>query len=379
MAQLGRPGLSPEQKSEVWRRWRSDEPLSDIGRAITKHPASVFGILKLHGGITPRERSRAPCVLSLAEREEISRELAKGNSMRHIAKLLGRHPSTISREINRNGGVTRYRAVLADEKAWDLALRPKQCKLTAHGELRRLVATKLGQEWSPEQISGWLKLHFPDDDEMNISHEAIYRSLFIQARGALKEELQEHLRTKRKFRQSRHQNLKGLPRGRIIDAVSISDRPPEVEDRAIPGHWEGDLIAGSNNSHIATLVERRSRFTILVKVKGKDTESVVKALTKQVKRLPSELRRSLTRDRGSELANHKQFSVATDVKVYFCDPSSPWQRGTNENTNNLLRQYFPKGTDLSVHSQGKLSAVATRLHQRPRKTLEFNTPATKLS
>lgn len=379
MAQMGRPGLSQAQKTEVWRRWRSGESLSDIGRAIAKHPASVFGVLKLHGGIAPLERSRAPCALSLEEREEISRALAAGSSMRQIARALRRHPSTISREINRNGGITQYRAILADEEAWDLARRPKQCKLTIHGQLRRLVSIKLGQEWSPEQISGWLKVQFPGDDEMNISHEAIYRSLFIQARGVLKKELQQHLRTKRKFRQSRHQNLKGLPRGGIIDAVSISDRPPEVEDRAIPGHWEGDLIAGSNNSHIATLVERRSRFTILVKVEGKDTESVIKALTKQVKRLPYELRRSLTWDRGSELANHKKFTIATDVKVYFCDPSSPWQRGTNENTNNLLRQYFPKGTDLSVHPQSKLSAIANRLNQRPRKTLGFSTPAIKLN
>lgn len=378
MAQIGRPGLSPGQKSEVWRRWRSGESLSDIGRAIMKHPASVFGVLKLHGGITPPERTRASCTLSFEEREGISRELAKGSSMRQIARMLERHPSTISREINRNGGIARYRAILADENAWHLARRPKQCKLTENGRLRRLVASKLGQEWSPEQISGWLKVQFPGDNEMNVSHEAIYRSLFIQARGALKEELKQHLRTKRKFRQSRHQNLEGLPRGRIIDAVSISDRPPEAEDRAIPGHWEGDLIAGSNNSHIATLVERRSRFTILVKVDGKDTESVVRALTKQVKRLPSELRRSLTWDRGSELANHKEFTISTDVKVYFCDPSSPWQRGTNENTNNLLRQYFPKGSDLSVHSQSKLNTVANRLNRRPRKTLGFNTPAIKL-
>lgn len=379
MAQLGRPGLSQGQKSEVWRRWRSGESLSDIGRALTKHPASVFGVLRHHGGIAPLERSRAPCALTLIEREEISRELAAGSSMRQIARALGRHTSTISREINRNGGVTRYRAILADERALDLARRPKQCKLIMHGQLRRLVASKLSQEWSPEQISGWLNLQFPDNDEMNISHEAIYRSLFIQARGVLKKELQQHLRTQRKYRQSRHQNLKGLPRGQIIDAVSISERPPEVEDRAVPGHWEGDLISGSNNSHIATLVERRSRFTILVKVEGKDTHSVVTALTRQVKRLPTELRRSLTWDRGSELADHKNFTIATNVKVYFCDPSSPWQRGTNENTNNLLRQYFPKGTDLSVHSQSRLNAIAKRLNQRPRKTLGFHTPATKLN
>lgn len=214
---------------------------------------------------------------------------------------------------------------------------------------------------------------------MQISHETIYRSLFIQARGVLKKELQKDLRTGRVFRQSRHQNIKGLPRGRIIDAVSISDRPQEIEDRAIPGHWEGDLISGSSNTHIATLVERKSRFTMLVKVKGKDTESVVGALTTHVKTLPHQLRRSLTWDRGSELASHKKFTVATDVKVYFCDPSSPWQRGTNENTNRLIRQYLPKGTDLSVHTQADLNSLAKKLNQRPRKTLGFNTPANELN
>lgn len=379
MAQIGRPGLSAGQKSEVWQRWRSGESLSDIGRAINKHPASVFGVLRLHGGITPTSRRRSQRCLSLSEREEISRGIAAGRSIRQIAYTLGRSPSTVSREINRHGGTDKYRATQADEKAWDWARRPKMCRLAQNSKLRQVVAKKLSLEWSPEQIAGWLKAEYPDNEDMHVSHETIYRSLYIQARGVLKKELQKHLRTGRVFRQSRHQNIKGLPRGRIIDGISISERPPEIEDRAIPGHWEGDLIAGSDNTHIATLVERQSRFTMLVKVDGKDTQTVVDALSRQVKKLPAELRRSLTWDRGSELANHKKFSVATNVQVYFCDPSSPWQRGTNENTNRLLRQYFPKGTDLSVHSQQKLNAVAKRLNQRPRKTLGFNTPANKLN
>lgn len=379
MVQMGRPGLSKEQRLETWRLWRSGESLSDIGRAIAKHPGSVFGVLKLHGGITPREQCRSSQSLTLREREDISRGLAGGQSIRSLAKQLGRSPSTISREINRHGGIFQYRALQADEEAWHSARRPKLCKLAQQDQLRHIVAEKLAEEWSPEQIAGWLKTAYPNTMVMQISHEAIYRSLFIQTRGVLKKELQKHLRTKRVFRQSRHQNLKGIPRSSIIDAVSISERPPEVEDRAVPGHWEGDLIAGSNNSYIATLVERHSRFTVLVKVDGKDTRTVVKALTKQVRQLPAALRHSLTWDRGAELASHKTFTVATGVKVYFCDPRSPWQRGTNENTNNLLRQYFPKGTDLSVHTQQKLNSVAKRLNQRPRKTLGFVTPAYKLN
>ena len=379
MTQVGSVGFSEDQKAETWWRWRAGESLSDIGRAIRKRPTSVFGVLKRHGGITPRQRQRSQVSLSLEEREDISRGIAAGLPMREIASRLGRAPSTISREIMRHGGRTNYRATQADRQAWDWARRPKLCCLARHSELRQIVTRKLALNWSPEQISGWLKAEFPDNKDMQISHETIYRSLFIQARGVLKKELQKHLRSGRVFRQSRKQNTKGLPRGRIIDAISISERPAEVEDRAVPGHWEGDLIAGSGNTHIATLVERQSRFTMLIKVDGKDTETVVGALTRQVKKLPAELRRSLTWDRGLELANHKKFSVATDVKVYFCDPRSPWQRGTNENTNRLLRQYFPKGTDLSVHSQQKLNAVAKSLNQRPRKTLGFKTPADKLS
>ncbi|MEW8431050.1 MAG: IS30 family transposase [gamma proteobacterium symbiont of Ctena orbiculata] len=378
MAQRGRPGLSQNLKQEVWRRWRSGESLSDIARAVNSQPGSIFGVLRLHGGISPAKRCRAEISLTLSEREEISRGLSAGRSMRAIAADLMRSPSTISREIARNGGIDRYRAIQADEKAWDRARRPKLCLLAINGRLRRTVAEKLALDWSPEQISGWLKKTFSDDENMYVSHETIYRSIYIQARGVLKKELQKHLRTQRIFRQSRYNNLRGIPRWRIIDAVSISERPPEIEDRAIPGHWEGDLIAGSANTHIATLVERKSRFSMLIKVAGKDTKTVVSAISRQIKRLPVELRKSVTWDRGAEMANHKDFTVATDAKVYFCDPSSPWQRGTNENTNRLLRQYFPKKTDLSVYTQRELNQVAKKLNQRPRKVLDFQTPADTL-
>lgn len=379
MARLGRPGLTDSQKAELWDRWRNGEGYSDIGRALGKFPASVFGVLRLHGGYTPSHRVRAANHLTLSEREEISRGLCAGWSMRQIAHHLHRSPSTISREINRNGGIRRYRANAADDNTWARTRRPKLCRLAQNGILRRIVANKLAQDWSPEQIAGWLKRAHPDDESLHVSHETIYKSLFVQSRGVLKKELQKHLRTKRPFRQSRQHNNRGARRGQIIDGVSISDRPAEIEDRAVPGHWEGDLIAGSLNSHIATLVERQSRFTMLVRVEGKDTKTVVAALSRQVRKLPVELRQSLTWDRGMELAHHKDFTMATDTQVYFCDPRSPWQRGTNENTNRLLRQYFPKKTDLSGYSQSDLNSIARKLNQRPRKTLDFQTPAGKLS
>jgi transposase, IS30 family len=379
MARRGRPGLSDAQKSELWQRWRQGQSLSEIGLALSKHAGSIHGVIRLRGGIAPAIRRRAPLALTPAEREDISRGLAVGMSNRQIAAQIGRAPSTIGREVTRNGGRLRYRASEADEKAWDRALRPKPCKLAIHPRLREVVASKLALQWSPQQIAGWLEWRNPHDDTMRVSHEAIYRSLFIQARGVLKRELVSHLRSRRMMRHAKTATTKGQPRGQIVDAVSIRERPAEIEDRAIPGHWEGDLLSGSKNSHIATLVERRSRFTVLVKVAGKDTDSVVSALSKKVKKLPTDLCRSLTWDRGTELADHKKFSVATDVKVYFCDPSSPWQRGTNENTNGLLRQYFPDGTDLSEFTQRALDAIALRLNQRPRKTLGYKTPADNLA
>ena len=315
----------------------------------------------------------------MAEREDISRGIASGSSIRNIAKVLNRAVSTVSREVVRHGGRTQYRASEANRQAWESALRPKFCLLAAHVKLQTLVASKLMLDWSPEQISGGLKIEYPNDESMRVSHETIYRSLFIQARGVLKKELIQHLRTKRRIRRSRHARDSGHRSGQIVDAISIRERPAEIEDRAIPGHWEGDLLGGTNNSHIATLVERHSRFVALVRVPSKDTATVVAALSRHVRKLPTSLWRSLTWDRGLEMAKHKNFTVDTNVKVYFCDPQSPWQRGSNEeNTNGLLRQYFPKRTDLSGYSQAELDEVALRLNQRPRKTLGFETPADRL-
>jgi len=284
----------------------------------------------------------------------------------------------VSREISRHGGGPPYRAHAADGQAWDAALRPKKCLLAINRKLRNMVASKLILDWSPEQISGWLKTQYPHDESLRVSHETIYRSLFIQARGVLKKELREHLRSKRRMRRSQHSGVFKDSRGQIVDAISIRERPAEVEERAIPGHWEGDLLSGAKNSYMATLVERHSRFAMLIKVPSKETEAVVAALSQHVRKLPVTLRRSLTWDRGLEMAKHKDFTVATDVQVYFCDPQSPWQRGSNENTNGLLRQYFPRGTDLSGYTQADLDKVALRLNQRPRKTLGFQTPASRL-
>ena len=331
-----------------------------------------------HGGLFRRSRRRSQPHSHLAEREDISRGIASGSSIRAIAKGLDRPASTVSREVARHGGRAKYRASEADLQAWESALRPQTCLLATHTTLREIVASKLMLDWSPEQISGWLKSQYPKDESMRVSHETIYRSLFIQARGVLKKELIQHLRSKRRIRRSRHARDSGHHCGQIVDAISIRERPAEVEDRAIPGHWEGDLIGGTKNSHIATLVERHSRFTMLVKVSSKDTATVVAALSRHVRKLPASLRRSLTWDRGLEMAQHKSFTVDTNVKVYFCDPQSPWQRGSNENTNGLLRQYFPKRTDLSGYSQAELDEVALRLNQRPRKTLGFETPADRL-
>jgi IS30 family transposase len=378
MAQMGRPGLTSAQKKELWRRWKDGESLSEIGRALGRHAGSIHGVVKANGGIVPATRTRSARSLSLVEREEISRELAGGRTMRRIASGLGRAPSTVSREIARHGGRTRYRAVHADDRAWRNAKRPKPCLLATNPRLRMLVAEKLREDWSPEQISGWLVDTYPDDDTLRVSPETIYRSLFIQARGVLNKELVAHLRRVRTMRSSKYASRAGQGRGGIVDAVSIRERPAEAEDRAVPGHWEGDLIRGSRNTHIATLVERHSRFVLLVRVEGKDTDSVVGALTRQVAHLPEELMRSLTWDRGMELAAHKRFTLATDVQVYFADPRSPWQRGSNENTNGLLRQYLPKGTDLSVHSQEHLDGIALKLNTRPRKTLGYATPAARL-
>jgi len=379
MEQRFRRGFTAAEKTELWDRWRRGESLKVIGRAFGKPSSSIYNQVAPHGGIRPAARRRSRLALTLSEREEISRGIAVHQSARSMARLLDRSASTVSREISRNGGYDDYRAALADDQAWARARRPKRCKLATNPWLRQAVAKKLRSNWAPEQVAGWLKRAHPDDESYQVSHETIYRSLFVQARGVLNKELLSHLRSKRTIRRSKQAGLNGDGRGQIKDLVSIRQRPAAVEDRAVPGHWEGDLLSGSKNSYIATVVERHTRYVMLAKVPNKDTQTVVSALIKQAKRLPSELYKSLTWDRGKELTNHRRFTLATDIDVYFCDPQSPWQRGSNENTNGLLRQYFPKGTDLSVHSQAHLNKVARQLNERPRKTLQFETPAERFN
>ena len=379
MKQRPRIYYTESQKALMWEHWKKGESLHQIAQLFDRHHSSIHRILAETGGIPPVQRSRSRLALSQVEREEISREIATQSSMRTIAGLLGRSPSTISREIKRNGGYAHYRAVQAEQEAWKRAKRPKPCKLVSKEQLSQIVAKKLRRQWSPQQIAGWLKRAYPGDEDYQVSHETIYRTLFIQTRGALKKELQQCLRSKRVMRRSKQSSLKDKGLGKIVDAIPISKRPASVEDRAIPGHWEGDLIQGTNNTFIATLVERHSRYVMLAKLKDKNTATVIAALIKQSKKLPKALYKSLTWDRGSELAAHRDFTVATNIQVYFCDPSSPWQRGSNENTNRLLRQYFPKGTDLSIHTQSKLSAVARQLNERPRKTLEYETPVQRFN
>ena len=379
MQRVRRSRMTDSDKAAIWERWKRGESLSEIGRAINRIPGAVFHVVRARGGVPPAPRRRSTRALTAGDREEISRGLATGVSFTQIGLRLGRSTSTVSREVGRHGGRRRYRAAVADAETWDRALRPQVCRLAQQPALRARVAEKLEADWSPQQIAGWLKRTYPKDPDMQVSHETIYLSLFVQSRGVLKQSLIRHLRRRKTMRRSQHATTAGQTRGQIIDAVSIRERPASVEDRAIPGHWEGDLLAGKSNSHIATLVERQSRFVMLVRLPGKDTDSVVRALTRRVRTLPQGLMSSLTWDRGMELAAHKTFTVATDVRVYFCDPQSPWQRGSNENTNGLLRQYFPDGTDLSTYTQADLNAVARRLNMRPRKTLDYNTPADRLA
>jgi IS30 family transposase len=374
-----RVGLTAAQSAELWERWKKGEGLKSIGRVFGKPSSCIFAHIRPSGGIKPPPRRRSPRALTLSEREEISRGLVAGRSLRTIAATLARSPSTISREISRNGGAAHYRAAAADSRARKRALRPKRCKLAAHARLRQAVAKKLQLDWSPEQISGWLKRTFPQSEALHVSHETIYRSLYVQARGVLKKELLQHLRTQRPIRRSRYSSAKRDQRGRIADAVSISERPASAEDRAVPGHWEGDLLCGSKNSFIVTLVERHSRYVLLAKIANRNTKSVVTALIRQARKLPDELYKSLTWDRGKELADHKRFTLATDIAVYFCDPQSPWQRGSNENSNRLLRQYLPRGINLAPYSQAGLNKIARQLNERPRKTLDFQTPAERFS
>lgn len=365
-------GLTPQQRAELWRRWKQGQSLTEIGQALSRGPSTLYWVLGHAGGIAPKDRHRAAHQLEAGEREEISRGLLLGHSFRRIASGLGRSASTISREVTRNGGTQAYRAGAAERRAWDQGKRPKACLLAGNERLRNEVARKLQADWSPQQIAAWLQQAHHNEPAMRVSHETIYRSLFVQARGVLKKELVSHLRRGRRMRHGRTSTSR---QGQIVDAISIRERPAEAADRAVPGHWEGDLLAGSGNSFIATLVERHSRYTLLARVNGTESAGVVDALIAQVRKLPAHLVSTLTWDRGHELAQHKRFTVATDVQVYFCDPRSPWQRGTNENTNGLLRQYFPKGTNLSGYSQRQLNAVAKKLNGRPRETLGWQTPA----
>ena len=374
-----RRGFTGAEKTELWDRWQRGESIKAIWRTFGKPSSSIRDQVAPHGGIRPASRRRSQLALTLPEREEISRGLASPQSARSIARLLGRSASTASRELKRNGGYDRYRAAPADEQAWARSRRPKRCKLATSPWLRRAVTLKLRLNWSPEQIAGWLKRSHTGAESHCVSHETIYRSLFVQARGVLKKELLGYLRSKGAIRRSQRVDPNGLKPGQIKDLVSIRARPAAVEDRAVPGHWEGDLLTESNNSYIATLVERHTRYVMLAKVANKETQTDISALIKQAKKLPSKLYKSLTWDRGKELTDHRRFTLATNIDVYFCDPQSPWQRRSNENTNGLLRQYFPKCTDLSAHSQAHLNKVARQLNERPRKTLQFETPAERFN
>jgi IS30 family transposase len=349
--------MSAAEQAEVWDRYEAGEYMRPIARAVGRSQAAVRSLIAKTGGVrplVPTEWSEAR--LSLSEREEISRGIAGELSAREIAAGLGRAPSTISREIAANGGRTGYRCCEAEASARLRARRPKPAKLARCRKLRTVVEAKLEKHWSPQQIADWLPTAFPDDPEMRVSHETIYMSLFVQGRGALRHELFRCLRQGQAIRRPKGTRLP-TGKGVINDMVMISERPAEIEDRAVPGNWEGDLILGTGQRAIATLVERSTRYVMLVRLPdGHSAPAVRKALTKRITTLPTELRRSITWDQGKELAEHVRFTVDTGVQIYFCDPRSPWQRGSNENTNGLLRQYFPKGTELSGFSQAQLNA-----------------------
>ena len=379
MPRRGGGGFTALQVAELWARWKVGETMPAICAALAKGKGAEYAVLTCTGGIAPRPRHRARQALTLEDREEITRGIAAHTSVRAIARSLGRAPSTISREIQRHAGRHEYRAARADAEAWGRAQRPKQCVLAQRPALCAAVAARLQLGWSPQQIARRLVTEYPEDATMRVSPETLYRSLYVQARGVLKKELIAHLRRRHPIRRRKGVAARDVRPLRIPDLVSISARPPEVADRAIPGHWEGDLLAGARNTHIATLVERRSRYVHLVHVAGKDTTSVVDALLREVQRLPEGLMCTLTWDRGTELAHHRRFTVATDCPVYFCDPASPWQRGSNENTNGLLRQYFPKGRSLAEVTQDDLDVVARLLNTRPRMTLGWRTPAEVLA
>ncbi len=374
--------LTEVQKDAIWELRAHGLSERKIGHRLGLAPKTVSHYLARLGGIRPRARRRPERCLSLEEREEISRGIARGASAREIARVLERSHTTIAREIERCGGRARYRAHQAERKAWRRARRPRPTKLELCPELRRVIQERLCDDHSPEQIAGWLRLQYPDNEAMRVSHETIYRALYVQARGALKRELTRHLRRGRQKRYARSQSSKRRGQGKLTEMVMISERPPEVEERAVPGHWEGDLLMGNRQSAaaIATLVERSTRYCQLVALpEGTEAERVAEALAASITTLPAQLRRSLTWDQGQEMAEHRRFAVDTGVEVYFCDPRSPWQRGSNENTNGLLRQYFPKGESLAGVTQERLDEVAAKLNRRPRKTLGFRTPAEKLA
>jgi IS30 family transposase len=373
-------GLSEVTKDAIWKLRMQGLSDREVGRRLGLPRGSVSNHLARTGGIRPRARRRPERCLSFEEREEVSRAIACGLSARAIARALGRSHTTIAREIDRCGGRRRYRAHAAEREAWRRSRRPRATKLELCPELRRVVEECLGEDHSPEQIAGWLRVRYPDNEAMQVSHETIYRALYVQARGTLKRELTRHLRRGRSRRYARSQSSKGQGQGKLTGMVMISERPPEVEDRAVPGHWEGDLLMGARTSAIATLVERQTRYCQLVALPGgSGAVEVCEALEQSITTLPAQLRRSLTWDQGSEMSEHRRFSVESGVEVYFCDPQSPWQRGSNENTNGLLRQYFPKGTSLAGIGQDRLDEVAEKLNGRPRKTLGFATPADKLA
>jgi IS30 family transposase len=371
--------LSWSEKNELWGRWQRGESLRDIAHALQRAPSVVYTAVETGGGIAPRPRRRSRLALTPTEREEVSRQLALGQSLRGISQLLNRAPSTVSREVVRNGGRGVYRASVADGRAWQRSRCPQPCRLSTRPARRRAVAHQLAQQWSPQQISGWLRCTFPSDPDMQVSPETIYRSLFVQSRGVLKRHLLQHLRRQHHFRHARTAARRPPRQGQILDAVSIRQRPAEVEDRAVPGHWEGDLLEGARGTFVATLVERQSRYVMLVRLPNKAAGTVTRALARRIRRLPHGLMRSLTWDRGGELAAHRALTIATNVRVYFCDPQSPWQRGSNENTNGLLRQYLPHAADFSGYSQAQLDAIAFRLNTRPRLTLGYQTPAATLA
>ncbi|TKB46494.1 IS30 family transposase [Ferrimonas sediminicola] len=367
--------FSEQEREFVFDSWKRGVGFSEIAQQLDTKPGTVFTMLRDTGGIKPPKRRRKATHLTLAEREEIRAGLSAKQSLRAIAKALGRSPSTISREVNRNRGSRHYKAVSADNRAWRKARRPKPCLLDTNLELKELVTEKLTLNWSPEQISGWVKESMPNRDSMHISHETIYKTIYYRSRSALSHLMASHLRRSHSLRQGKQHSRKRQPgRINIIDGVSIRERPKHIDNRKSLGHWEGDLISGSKNTHIATLVDRKSRYTVMLKLKGKDADSVNKALMAYFQALPAQLRKSLTWDRGMELAKHAELTELTGMPVYFCDAQSPWQRGTNENTNSLIRQYFPKKTCLGQHSQQRIDDVAEQLNTRPRKILGFKTP-----